>query len=276
VSERLRRVVTGEEVSDTDRLLVSRTQPEMLGVVHERYAPSVHRYLGRQVGVRAAEDLLGDVFVAAVATRLRVRPHGGGSALPWLYGIAGNVVRSYRRRSLGQIPLDKVTAVDWDAVDDRLDAGSRRQELRVALAELTEAEREVLLQPQGAFTLLHFSCSWPGRACRLLRQRRRLGSPRWLRKELWEIAARVPVVTLLGAVEDSAGRRVWRSSGAMRATSWTPTTAACSNNTKAPRSQCPKRPVARTGAPPSSNRALPAALPQPPRVVGRHHKTQTE
>jgi RNA polymerase sigma factor (sigma-70 family) len=137
--------VTGEEVSDTDLLVLSRTRPELLGVVYERHAPAVYRYLGRRVGVVAAEDLLGEVFVAAVGARLRVRPHDSGSALPWLYGIAGNVVRSYRRRSLGQVPLDQVTAVDWDAVDERLDAGSRRQELRLALAGLTEAEREVLL-----------------------------------------------------------------------------------------------------------------------------------
>jgi len=144
-AERHRRVVTSEELSDTDLLVLSRTRPEMLGVVYERHAPAVYRYLGRRVGVSASEDLLGEVFVAAVAARLRVRPHDSGSALPWLYGIAGNVVRSYRRRSLGQVPVDEVTAVDWDAVDERLDAGTRRQELRVALAALTEAEREVLL-----------------------------------------------------------------------------------------------------------------------------------
>ena len=137
--------MTSEELSDTDLLVLSRTRPEMLGVVYERHAPAVYRYLGRRVGVGASEDLLGEVFVAAVAARLRVRPHDSGSALPWLYGIAGNVVRSYRRRSLGQVPVDEVTAVDWDAVDERLDAGTRRQELRVALAALTEAEREVLL-----------------------------------------------------------------------------------------------------------------------------------
>jgi RNA polymerase sigma factor (sigma-70 family) len=137
--------VTAKELSDTDLLVLSRTRPEMLGVVYERHAPAVFRYLGRRVGVSAAEDLLGEVFVAAVAARLRVRPHGSGSALPWLYGIAGNVVHSHRRRTRGQIPVHEVTAVDWDAVDDRVDAGSRRHELRVALAGLTEAEREVLL-----------------------------------------------------------------------------------------------------------------------------------
>ena len=106
---------------------------------------TVFRYLGRRVGVGPADDLLGEVFVAAVGAHLRVRPHDSGSALPWLYGIAGNVVRSYRRRSLGRARVYEVTAVDWDAVDERLDARSRRQELQVALAGLTEAEREVLL-----------------------------------------------------------------------------------------------------------------------------------
>ncbi len=83
--------MTSNELSDTDLLVLSRTRPEMLGVVYERHAPAVYRYLGCRVGVGAAEDLLGEVFVAAVAARLRVRPHDSGSALPWLYGIAGNV-----------------------------------------------------------------------------------------------------------------------------------------------------------------------------------------
>lgn len=137
--------MSNEELSDTDLLALSRTRPETLGVVYERHAPAVYRHLARRVGTAAAQDLLGEVFVAAVVARLRVRPHDSGSALPWLYGIAGNVVHFYRRRSLAQVPVDDVLAVDWDAVDERLDAGARRQELRVALAALTEAEREVLL-----------------------------------------------------------------------------------------------------------------------------------
>lgn len=140
-----RRVVRSKELSDADVLVLSRTRPEKLGLLYERHAQAVYRYLGRRVGIDAAEDLLGDVFVAAVAARLRVRPHDSGSALPWLYGIAGNVVRSHRRRQLGHSLVKDVTAVDWDAVDERLDAGARVSELRMALAGLTESEREVLL-----------------------------------------------------------------------------------------------------------------------------------
>ena len=58
-AERHKGVVTGEEVSDSDLLVLSRTRPELLGVVYERHAPAVYRYLGRRVGVGAAEDLLG-------------------------------------------------------------------------------------------------------------------------------------------------------------------------------------------------------------------------
>ncbi|WP_066588825.1 RNA polymerase sigma factor [Cellulomonas timonensis] len=73
--------------SDAELLALAPTRPEVLGVLYERHAPAVHRYLSRRVGAAVADDLLGDVFVAAVEGRVRVRPHVSGSALPWLYGI---------------------------------------------------------------------------------------------------------------------------------------------------------------------------------------------
>jgi RNA polymerase sigma factor (sigma-70 family) len=137
--------VRPDDLSDADVLSQARVRPDLLGVVYERHARSVHRYLSRRVGTVAADDLLGEVFVAAVESRLRVHPHPSGSALPWLYGIAGNVVRSARRRTSTQTPLTAVPGFDWDAVDDRLDATARRHELQAALNSLTEAERELLL-----------------------------------------------------------------------------------------------------------------------------------
>jgi RNA polymerase sigma factor (sigma-70 family) len=125
--------VRPEDLSDTDVLRQARVRPELVGLLYERHAGAVHRYLARRVGP-AADDLLGDVFVAAVAARL---------ALPWLYGIAGNCVRAHLRRREPHAASD--APFDWDAVDDRLDAAARRVELRQALALLTEAERELLL-----------------------------------------------------------------------------------------------------------------------------------
>lgn len=130
---------------DDELLVLSRTRPDLLGVVHERHAPAVFRFLARRVGAPAAEDLLSEVFVAAVSARLRVEPHASGSALPWLYGIAGNVVRTHLRRRQPHALAGVDLAVDWDAVDARLDAGARRGELRAALDALSPGERELLL-----------------------------------------------------------------------------------------------------------------------------------
>lgn len=131
--------------TDAEVLARSRTHPELLGVIYERHATSVFRYLARRVGVAAAEDLLGDVFVAAVEARLRVRPHTSASALPWLYGIAGNVVRSHLRRSQPRVGEDHEPPFDWDAVDQRIDAALTRSRLRDALEALTPMDREIVL-----------------------------------------------------------------------------------------------------------------------------------
>ena len=91
-----------------------------------------------------AQELLGDVFTAALTARAPV-PHPSGSALPWLYGIAGNLVRHHLRRKPAPTLAGRETTVDWDAVDDRLDAQSLGPRLRAALAALTGDERELLL-----------------------------------------------------------------------------------------------------------------------------------
>ena len=142
---RHREIVDVQERSDSDILRELRVDPELLGVLYERHAAAVFRYLSRRAGVAAAEDLLGEVFAAALTARKRVVPHPSDSALPWLYGIAGNVLRAHRRRSPDAAALDRAGAVDWDAVDTRLDAQARSAELRAALGVLTEQERELLL-----------------------------------------------------------------------------------------------------------------------------------
>lgn len=137
--------MTDNDLPDDELLALAATRPDVLGIIYERHAPAVYRFLARRVGPAPAEDLLGEVFEAAVAARVRVRPHPSGSALPWLYGIATNVVRSHLRRRRTATVLADVDIVDWDAVDARLDAGSRRTDLRVVLDALGETDRELLL-----------------------------------------------------------------------------------------------------------------------------------
>ena len=131
--------------SDCNLLSELRLEPAALGVLYERHAPAVFRYLARRVGGETAEDLLGEVFVAALSARKRVFPHASQSALPWLYGIAGNILRTHSRRRARVFPTSGADVTDWDAVDDRLDASARSAELRWALQTLTLIERELLL-----------------------------------------------------------------------------------------------------------------------------------
>lgn len=134
-----------DEPTDDDLLARSLLRPQVFGRLYERHAPAVARFIVRRVGHGPAEDLVGDVFVAALEARVRYRPHESGSALPWLYGISGNVVRAHLRRRHPSVVVDTDVGVDWHAVDDRLDAHAAREDLRRALASLSPAEREAFL-----------------------------------------------------------------------------------------------------------------------------------
>jgi len=137
--------MTGDSRSDSELLLGLPRQPELMGVLYERHAPAVFRYLARRAGPPAAEDLLSEVFTAALSSSRRVVAHDSGSALPWLYGIALNVLRGHFRQQQPTTGVTRDFGMDWDAVDDRLDAWAERGRLREALAVLSSSDRELLL-----------------------------------------------------------------------------------------------------------------------------------
>jgi RNA polymerase sigma factor (sigma-70 family) len=120
-------------------------QPELMGVLYERHAPAIFRYLARRAGPPAAEDLLSEVFIAALSASSRVVAHDSGSALPWLYGIGLNVLYTHFRQQQPTPGVTRDFGMDWDVVDDRLDAWAERGRLRAALAVLTDCDRELLL-----------------------------------------------------------------------------------------------------------------------------------
>jgi RNA polymerase sigma factor (sigma-70 family) len=112
-----------------------------------RHSQAMHAYLARRGGRDAADDLLGDVLLRAYAARLRYDERWPDPR-PWLYGIARNVLREHWRRA-GQgemMPARLAVAEDpWPDVDSRLDAATRLPDLRRALSQLAEGDREVLL-----------------------------------------------------------------------------------------------------------------------------------
>ena len=137
--------MTGHQRPDSEILASLPSQPEPMGVLYERHAPAVFRYLARRAGPSAAEDLLSEVFVAALDGRTRLVAHDSGSALPWLYGIAMNVLRRHFRQGAPRWVAAGDPGMDWDAVDARLDAEAKRGQLRSALNVLSESDRELLL-----------------------------------------------------------------------------------------------------------------------------------
>ena len=74
--------MTGDQRPDSELLANLPCQPELMGVLYERHAAAVFRYLARRAGPAAAEDLLSEVFIAALDARKRVVAHHSGSALP--------------------------------------------------------------------------------------------------------------------------------------------------------------------------------------------------
>lgn len=113
--------------------------------VVRRHEVAVGAYLARRVGRDQAEDLLGEVWVAAFTSRAGY-DRSFGDARPWLFGVAHNTLRRHWRSRPAEEPQADMSGMasgwdPWGAVDDRVDAGPV---LRRALALLHPRHREIL------------------------------------------------------------------------------------------------------------------------------------
>jgi RNA polymerase sigma-70 factor (ECF subfamily) len=96
--------------SDADLLLAARTDAGAFRELYERYAARVHGYHLRRSSDRdAAHDLTAETFAQAWYGRARFRDEAAGSAGPWLFGIARNVLlASVRQRRLERSACDRL------------------------------------------------------------------------------------------------------------------------------------------------------------------------
>ncbi|MBV9795572.1 MAG: RNA polymerase sigma factor [Actinobacteria bacterium] len=113
--------------------------------VVRRHEAAVGAYLARRAGRERAEDLLGDVWVAALASRAAY-DRSFPDARPWLFGVAHNTLRRHWRSRPAEEPVADVTGLaagwdPWTAVDHRVDVEAV---LRHALALLPPAQREIV------------------------------------------------------------------------------------------------------------------------------------
>jgi RNA polymerase sigma-70 factor (ECF subfamily) len=148
--------------------------------VYEECYPRVLAYATSLVGRQVGEDITSETFTVAWR-RVRDIPQ---PALPWLLGVARNLVRELRRRDSRQYALAAEEAqrisrgARGDVGDVAADVTDREAALQ-ALASLSDADRELLtliawhgLSPKQAARVL--GCTIATLTVRLHRARRRL------------------------------------------------------------------------------------------------------
>ncbi len=136
--------------SDAELIGESLEEPARFGEIFDRHADAIFRYLARRIGPGDASDVLADVFLAAFQARRRYDPDFS-TALPWLYGIASNLLRKHYRQRAGELRmLERLVGLSEpddhaDAVADVIDTRLQVRAMATLLDELPAGERDVLL-----------------------------------------------------------------------------------------------------------------------------------
>jgi RNA polymerase sigma factor (sigma-70 family) len=131
-----------------DADLLAAEDADSFAALYDRHVRQLFGWARARVGEHAA-DLTAEVFARAWLGRRKFRDEADGSALPWLYGIAQNVLRdSLRKRRVEEaararlgLPLAVDCDPEYEAVEGRL---SLPAAVLMALTDLPPRERELL------------------------------------------------------------------------------------------------------------------------------------
>jgi RNA polymerase sigma-70 factor (ECF subfamily) len=132
------------ELSDADALRRSLAEPSEFAVVYERHLGRVLSYLRRRLGDGAAEDLSAEVFARAFRARARYGVQHD-TALPWLLGIASNLIADHRRAERRRLAALAKLAAQPDLDRQPSDEPRLSAELADTLRQLPVADRDALL-----------------------------------------------------------------------------------------------------------------------------------
>jgi RNA polymerase sigma factor (sigma-70 family) len=137
------------ELADGAVFARSVLEPQVFTIIFDRYYRSVYGYLSRRVGRTIADDLAAETFCRAFERRSSYDTTAE-RALPWLLGIAINLLAHHRRSEVRQLrALAAVREPEserfTDAATGRVDAASARASLAAALEQLDDYDREALL-----------------------------------------------------------------------------------------------------------------------------------
>jgi RNA polymerase sigma-70 factor (ECF subfamily) len=137
-------------VDDATLIAQSLRAPDRFGVLFDRHASAIYRYIARRLGRDAADDLAAETFLVAFRQRGRYDP-AHADARPWLYGIATRLIGRHRRdevrffRAIARTGVDPAAEPIADEVTRRVAAQAASRELAAAIAALPSGYRDVLL-----------------------------------------------------------------------------------------------------------------------------------
>lgn len=122
------------------------------GKLFDRHGQAIYKFCARRTADLAlAEDLTSVTFLEAWRHRHRAPLGQAESALPWLLGVANNVVRNalrHRRRdriALERLPPASVVPAAEDDALSRSVTEARLREALDAISALSEGERDVVM-----------------------------------------------------------------------------------------------------------------------------------
>ena len=139
------------ERTDAELIRAAESDAAAFAELYRRHASTVHGWFRRRLEW-AASDLTAETFAQAWHASRRFRDMADGSGAPWLFGIARNLLRQYHkhnriesaaRERLG-LPAAWADCEDYEAVDERLEAGSLAPALRLAIKALPREQRRAL------------------------------------------------------------------------------------------------------------------------------------
>lgn len=137
---------------DLELLLAARTDPEAFGEFYRRHAIGVERWLRAQTpDLSTAADLTAETFAQALVSLKRFRGASDEQAVGWLFGIARNLVRRYRRRGRAELETCRRLGIQLDhdreelvRLEAQIDARAHGPQLSDALSALPDAQRQAL------------------------------------------------------------------------------------------------------------------------------------
>lgn len=149
VASRPRVIANPDEAIGQSTTMLRKRHGQGFATVFDDHFDRIHRYVNRRAGTSLADDLAAQTFVEALATWPRfdqTRP-----VVPWLYGIATNLLRHHYReeerrlRAFARAAQDDSAAFDEESIVDRVDAKANDGALALALSQLAPADRDTLL-----------------------------------------------------------------------------------------------------------------------------------